>query len=178
MHISLLHHRGERLFGQAARLQEDREVAALAQLGDAQLDRAGACLPQPVPVAVALVDPLRAALAMGGAGQPLDLQLHQALGSEADHFAQKIGVGALFQKRAKGHHLVSHRWILGSVAWFSDLPMIRDDHRKPLAHYGAPQGRARSRLAPPSYTTSRDATRSADGYRRFRHTRGGYLLRS
>jgi len=36
--------------------------------------------------------------------------------------------------------------------------MIRDDHRKPLAHYGAPQGRARSRLAPPSYTTSRDAT--------------------
>src|SRR4029077_13668100 len=88
------------------------------------------------------------------------LQLHQALGSEADHFAQKIGVGALFQKRAKGHHLVGHRWILGSVAWFSDqtLPMIRDDHRKPLAHYGAPQGRARSRLAPPSYTTSRDAT--------------------
>src|SRR6476660_3069689 len=135
-------------------------VAALAQLGDAQLYCAGACLPQPVPVAVALVDPLRAALAMGGAGQPLDLQLHQALGSEADHFAQKIGVGALFQKRAKGHHLVGHRWILGSVAWFSDqtLPMIRDDHRKPLAHYGAPQGRARSRLAPPSYTTSRDAT--------------------
>jgi hypothetical protein len=77
--------------------------------------------------------------AMGGAGQPLDLQLHQALGSETDHLAQKIGVGALFQKRAKGHHLVGHRWILGSVAWFSDqtLPMIRDDHRKPLAHYGA-----------------------------------------
>ena len=32
---------------------------------------------------------------MGGAGQPLDFQLHQALGREADHFAQKIGVGAL-----------------------------------------------------------------------------------
>ena len=79
---------------------------------------------------------------MGGAGQPLDLQLHQALGSEADHLAQKIGVGALFQKRAKGHHLVGHRWILGSVAWFSDqtLPMICDDHRKPLAHYGAIKG--------------------------------------
>src|SRR6478752_1244451 len=169
MHISLLHHRGERLFGQAARLQEDREVAALAQLGDAQLYGAGACRPQPVPVAVALVDPLRAALAMGGAGQPLDLQLHQALGSEADHFAQKIGVGALFQKRAKGHHLVGHRWILGSVAWFSDqtLPMIRDDHRKPLAHYGAPQGRARSRLAPPSYTTSRDATQFKRAIREF-----------
>src|SRR5580692_12971472 len=117
-----------------------------------------ACLPQPVPVAVALVDPLRAALAMGGAGQPLDLQLHQALGSEADHFAQKIGVGALFQKRAKGHHLVGHRWILGSVAWFSDqtLPMVRDDHRKPLAHYGAIKGAlARGllrRVTPPAGT--------------------------
>ena len=51
---------------------------------------------------------------MGGAGQPLDFQLHQALGREADHFAQKIGVGALFQKRAKGHHLVGHRWIVNA----------------------------------------------------------------
>jgi len=51
--------------------------------------------------------------------------------------------------------------------------MIRDDHRKPLAHYGAPQGRARSRLAPPSYTTSRDATLRWDKQRyltgRYRH---------
>ena len=95
---------------------------------------------------------------MGSAGQPLDLQLHQALGSEADHLAQKIGIGALFQKRAKGHHLVGHRWILGSVAWFSDqtLPMIRDDHRKPLAHYGAIKGAlARGllrRVTPPAGT--------------------------
>src|SRR5438876_2623286 len=57
-----------------------RKVAAFAQLGDAQLHRAGARLPRPVAVAVALGDPLRTALAMGRAGQPLDLQLHQALG--------------------------------------------------------------------------------------------------
>jgi hypothetical protein len=47
------------------------------------------------------VDPIWTALAMSGAGQPFDLQLHQALGGEADHLAQQIGVGALFQKRTK-----------------------------------------------------------------------------
>jgi hypothetical protein len=36
--------------------------------------------------------------------------------------------------------------------------MIRDDHRKPLARYGAIGRRARSRLAPPNYTTSWDTT--------------------
>jgi hypothetical protein len=34
---------------------------------------------------------------MGGTGEPFDLQLHQALGGEADHLAQQIGVRALFQ---------------------------------------------------------------------------------
>jgi hypothetical protein len=109
VHISLLHHGGERLLGQPARLQEGREVAAFAQLGDAQLHRAGARLPQPVAVAVALGQSLGALLAIAGAGLALDLQLHQALGRKADHLAQQIGVGALFQKRAKRHHLVGHR---------------------------------------------------------------------
>jgi hypothetical protein len=76
---------------------------------------------------------------MGGTGHAFDLKGHQALGGEANHLPQQIGVGTLFQKRAKAHHLVGHRWILSSVAWFSDqtLPMIRDDHRKPLARYRA-----------------------------------------
>ena len=69
-----------------------------------------------------MVDPLRAALAVGGAGQPLDLQLHQALGGEADHLAQEVGIGALFQKRAKRHDLVGHRWILGSVVGSATKP--------------------------------------------------------
>ena len=144
MHVGLLHHCRQRLLGQPARFQEAREVAAFAQLGDAQLHRAGARLPRPVAVAVALRDPLRTALAMGRAGQPLDLQLHQALGGEADHLAQQVGVGTLFQKGTKVHHLIGHRWILGSVAWFSDqtLPMIRDGHRKPLARYRATGARS------------------------------------
>jgi hypothetical protein len=37
-----------------------------------------------------------------GAGQALDLQLHQPLRGKADHLAQQIRVGALLQKRAKG----------------------------------------------------------------------------
>jgi hypothetical protein len=90
-------------------LRQSREVAALAQLGDAQFHRAGARLPQSVAVAVALNKPRGALLTVAGAGLALDLQLHQALGGKTDHLAQQIGVGALFQKRAKGHHLVGHR---------------------------------------------------------------------
>ena len=59
---------------------------------------------------------------MRSAGQSLDLQLHQPLGGKADHLAQQIGVGALFQKRAKGHHLVGHRWFLGSGCMFATHP--------------------------------------------------------
>jgi hypothetical protein len=47
-------------------------------------------------IAAALVDPLWTALTMGAAAQPLDLNFHRALGGEADHLAQQIGVGALF----------------------------------------------------------------------------------
>ena len=49
------------------------------------------------------------ALAMPGAGQRRHLQLHQPLGGEADHLAQQIGIGTLFQQAAKAHHLVGHR---------------------------------------------------------------------
>jgi hypothetical protein len=59
---------------------------------------------------------------MGGPGQSLDLQLHQTLRGEADHLAQQIGVGTLFQKGTKGHDLVGHRWILGSVAGSATKP--------------------------------------------------------
>ena len=67
--VGLLDHRGQRLLGHPPRLQEAGEVAALAQLGDAQLDRAGPGLPVAVAVAVALHQPLGALLAMAGAGQ-------------------------------------------------------------------------------------------------------------
>jgi hypothetical protein len=64
-----------------------------AQLGDAQLNRTGSCLPIAVAIAVALHQPGRALLAMAGAGQRPDLDLHQPLGGKGDHLAQGIGVG-------------------------------------------------------------------------------------
>ena len=46
-----------------------------------------------------LIDALRTVLTVGGASQPLDLQLHQALGAEANRLPQQIGVRALFDPR-------------------------------------------------------------------------------
>ena len=40
-------------------------------------------------------------------------QLHQPLGSKADHLAQKIRVGALFHQPTQGHDLVGHPQFLG-----------------------------------------------------------------
>src|SRR5467141_3166384 len=83
--VSFLDHRGERLLGHPPRLQEAREITAPAQLGDAQLDRTGARLPDPIAVSIAVIDPLGAALTVPGAGQALDLQLHQTLRGKANH---------------------------------------------------------------------------------------------
>src|SRR4051794_49073 len=55
---------------------------------------------------------LGALLAIRGAGQAADLQLHEALGGEADHLAQQVRVRALLQEPAQVHHLVGHRWVL------------------------------------------------------------------
>ena len=108
MEIGFLDDRGQRLLGHPPRLQESREVASSSELGDAPLDRAGARLPVALAIAVALGDPIGAALAVPGAGQPFDFQLHQPLRGKADHLAQQVGVGALLHKRAKGDHLIGH----------------------------------------------------------------------
>jgi hypothetical protein len=50
-----------------------------------------------------------------------------------------FGVGSLLQKRAKGHHLIGHRWVLGSN---QTLPAIHNDHRKPPARFGAMRARS------------------------------------
>src|SRR5215212_9882635 len=112
--VGLLHDGGERLLGEPPRLQEAWEVRALAQLRDAQLDRAGACLPGALPIAVALRQTLWALLAIGGSGQTGDLQLHQALGRKADHLPQQVGVGGLLYERAQAHDLVGHRQSSGA----------------------------------------------------------------
>ena len=53
-HVGLLDHGHERLLGPLARLEEAREVAALAQLRDRELELAGAGVPAAWSVAVAV----------------------------------------------------------------------------------------------------------------------------
>src|SRR5262249_11398387 len=122
--------------------------ASLAQLGDAQFDRAGAGLPGPVAVAVALRQALGALLAIGRSGQPGDLHFHQPLGGKADHLAQQIGIWGLLHERAKVHHLVGHRWFLES-GWCQQ-PDPTDESpvttAKPSTRYGAIGERAGGRL--------------------------------
>jgi len=95
----LLDHRRQRLLGQAAGFEEGREIAALAQLGNPQLDRPGAGLPIPVAIPVSVREPVGAAFAMRRTGQVLYLQLHQPMRRKPDHLAQQIGVRTLLQKR-------------------------------------------------------------------------------
>src|SRR5262249_30109174 len=148
VHVSLLDHGGERLLRHAPRLQEAREVGALAQLRDAQLDSAGARLPAAVTVPVALGETLGALLAVGRPGQALDFELHQPLGRKADHLTQKIGIRRLLHERAQVHHLVGHRWFLES-GWCSqpdptgEAPVTT---AKPPARYSAICRRACGRL--------------------------------
>src|SRR4029077_5752743 len=89
-----------------------REIAALSELGDAQLHRAGPRFPVALPVAVALGQSQRVLLAIGRPGAGPYFHLHQSLGGKADHLAQQIRIGALLYERAQVHHVIGHRWFL------------------------------------------------------------------
>ena len=133
--VGLLDHRGQRLLGHAPRLQEAGEVAALAQLGDAQLDRPGARLPGRGRGSRC------AGRAVRGSSRHRPAPVSAPTSSSISRSAAKpiisrnnIGVGGLLHERAKAHHLVGHRRFLGlrwSVATRS-YRRIADDHRKPL----------------------------------------------
>lgn len=58
---------------------------------------------------VALRQPLAALLPVVSAGLGADLQLHQPLGSKADHFAQQVRISALLHQSAEVHHGFGHR---------------------------------------------------------------------
>ncbi len=107
--VGLLDDGRQRFLRHAPRLEEAGEVAAPAQLRDAQLHRSRACLPDPVAVAVTLDQPVRALLAPVGAGQAAHLQFHQPLGGKADHLPKHVSIGGLLDQAAQGHRLVGHR---------------------------------------------------------------------
>ena len=109
MNVGFLDHGRQRLLGGPAGLQERRKVAARAQLRDAQFHVPGARLPVPVPVAVPLRLTIRALLAIAGTRLAANFELHQSLGGETDHLAQKFRVTALLHQLAQVHHGFGHR---------------------------------------------------------------------
>src|SRR5215212_7135125 len=91
--ISLLDDGQQRLLGPPARLQDAREIAALADLRDLQLDLTGPSVPAPRPVAVAMRRPvLRPALTALGPDQLGHLDLHHLRGDRPDRLADHVGV--------------------------------------------------------------------------------------
>jgi len=86
------HHADQRLLGTATVLQQPfRKVRALPQLRNRQLNRASASVPVTLPVAVALVRPLVAALTVGRAAHRVGLGGHQRFGKRLQHRTQQIG---------------------------------------------------------------------------------------
>ena len=115
MDIGLLDHSRERLLGGAPRFQKGRQIAALAQLGDGEIDPARPRVPGPLAIAVAVVEPLGAARAGWHAGPGFDLQLHQALGRKGQHLPHEVGISPLLDQLKKRHSGVGHRRLRGQV---------------------------------------------------------------
>src|SRR5204863_2508499 len=119
--IGLLDHPEQRLLGAPARLQDAREVAALADLGDLQLDLPRPRGPPPgaVPVAVRRAV-LRPALAVLGPDQLGDLELHQLRRDGLDRLADHIGV--LIEQHLPDDLLDRHPVGTGHAALLSSNP--------------------------------------------------------
>ncbi len=85
-------HRDQGLFGPAAALEQPvREVAALPQLGNGELDGPSAGVPLARAVAVAVVDAFVADLPVLGVAERVGLRRHERVGERLDHRAQQIG---------------------------------------------------------------------------------------
>src|SRR5207247_993946 len=121
---SLLDYRDQRLLGGLARLKEGREVRTLAQLGDAQAQRAEPGVEAAVAIAIAVIEPLGAALVPAGADQPFDIGFHQDLQHRLRYGSQEIAVTALLQQLDQRHSLIGHR-VLGGLGWVSQRHLSR-----------------------------------------------------
>ena len=115
MDIGLLDHGRERLLGRAPRLEEGREVRALAQLGDGEVNPPSARVPGALAIAVAMIEPLGAARARRRARQGLDFQVHQARGRKGQHLTHEVGISTLLDQLDKRHSVVGHRRLLVQV---------------------------------------------------------------
>lgn len=93
-HVRLLDHREQRLLGATARLEEGRQVRVLAQLRDAQVDRAGAGVSAARAIAVAVGRAVRRVLVEPGADLRRHIGVHDGAQHGLQRFPQEVGVGA------------------------------------------------------------------------------------
>src|SRR6185437_3273355 len=141
LHVGFLDDGGKGLLSGAPRLEKPREIAAFAQLRDLQIYRSGSRLPQPLPVAVAAVEPLGAPLGVPGRAQTLHVHVHHALGDVLDHLPQQIGVRALFHELGEcdiglGGHRDVLRFRLDGVV----TPTLNQTHDDRLCSLRGPFG--------------------------------------
>src|SRR5690606_23215488 len=123
------------------------KIAAFAQLRDLQADRASARVPEPLAIAIAAVQALRASLSISRCTQAFGIHLHHPLGDELDHLPQQVGIGALFGELSKCDIGFGggHRVVLSELRCRNPtLPRLT-------------MAAASSRSAARSYTTNRDA---------------------
>jgi len=105
----LLDHRHQGFLRRLARLQERREVAALPQLGNAQLQAAEPGVQRPVAIAVAIGRALAGTLVATGTDQSLHVGLHQQLHHGLGHGTQEIAVSGFGQKLGQWQCVLGHR---------------------------------------------------------------------
>ncbi|SNR99771.1 hypothetical protein SAMN06272737_1612 [Blastococcus mobilis] len=152
-------HGGQRPLGPAAALEQPvGEVRPGAQLGDRHLQRAGAGVELPGPVAVAAVRAGLAALAIAGAADCIGLGRHERVDERGEHLPQQIGAGL-------GQLLVEEGGGVDTARCGHRVELLKDCGRSPEDHAVA-ASTFRARYSPgPSYTTLADATYDAAGFR-------------
>ena len=114
--IGLLDDREQGTLGSSSRFDERRQVAAITDPRDGQLDRAHPRIPASFAVAVAVGQAaLGVTLTMGHTGQLGDLGLHHRLGEGLHALAQEVGVvvaDRLAHRLEQDHPVIGHRVLL------------------------------------------------------------------
>jgi hypothetical protein len=96
-----------------ARLQKAGEVRSLAQLRDAQIERAEPRLQRPVAITVAIGQSTVTAFVPSAADQGLDIGVHNDPQHRLRQCTQEIAVVGLLYRFDQRHSVVGHRDLLG-----------------------------------------------------------------
>ena len=118
---SLLNDSDKGLLGRPARLEEAREVGALPQLRDAQVQRAEPGVERTVAVAVAIGDAPLGTLVTPGADHALHIGLHDQLQHRLGDGSEEVPFVVLLQKLGQGHDGLGHRGLRSMVGEVAKL---------------------------------------------------------